>query len=178
MPDLTRFDHDIDIIEPAEGPIVSRFGRLDREVELVDKTILNGSTLEARAENKRIIVTLMPNGPAGKYPTLEIGLISLGESLNGDPLEDVEGEAPGIDPVDQELLKGSTLTVMGLGQRLMAVWKRTLPERTYQHKGATHRVHRTGTRTATGQLSIKSMGVAKAALDVTEAVAEGSILNL
>lgn len=178
MPELSRFDHDIDIIEPAEGPIASRFERLDREVDLVDKNILSGSTLEVRAENKRIILALKPNGPSGKYPTLEVGLISLGEALNGDPLEDVEGESPGIDPVDQELLKGSTLTVMGLGERLIAVWRRTLPERTYHHKGKTHRVHRTGTRTATGLRAIKSRGVAKAALEATEAIAEGSILNL
>jgi hypothetical protein len=177
MPELTRFDHDIDIIEPCTGPVVSRFERLDREVDLVDRAILSGSTLEVRAEGKRITLVLTPDGPAGKYPTIEVGLISLGEALNGDPLEDVEGECPGLDPLDQELLKGSTLTIKGLGERLIAVWKRILPERTYQHKGVTHRVHRTGTRTATAELSHKSRGVAKEALEVTEAVAEGSILN-
>ena len=178
MPELTRFDHDIDILEPSTGPVVSRFERLDREIDLVDRAILGGSTLEVRAEEKRIILTLTPNGPSGKYPTIEVGLISLGEALNGDPLEDVEGECPGIDPIDQELLKGSTLTIKGLGTRLIAVWKRILPERSYTHKKVVHRVHRTGTRTATGLLSSKSRGVAKEALDVTEAVAEGSILNL
>lgn len=177
MPELTRFDHDIDIIEPSAGPVVSRFERLDREVDLVDRAILSGSTLEVRAEAKRIILALTPNGPSGKYPTIEVGLISLGEALNGDPLEDVEGECPGLDPIDQELLKGSTLTISGLGERLIAVWKRILPERTYRHKGVTHRVHRTGTRTATGALSHKSRGVAKSALEATEVIAEGSILN-
>jgi hypothetical protein len=178
MPDLTRFDHDIDIIDASEGPVVSRFERLDREVDLVDKAILGGSTLEVVAESNRIILALRPGGPSGKYPTLEVGLISLGEALNGDPLEDVEGDCPGIDPVDQELLKGSTLTITGLGTRLMAVWKRKLPERTFQYKGKPHRVHRTGTRTAVGVLANKSRGIAKEALEATEEIAEGSILNL
>jgi hypothetical protein len=177
MPELTRFDHDIDIIDPSEGPVVSRFERLDREVDLIDRAILSGSTLEVRSDGTRIILALTPEGPSGKYPTLEVGLISLGEVLNGDPLEDVEGGCPGIDPVDQELLKGSILTIKGLGERLIAVWKRTLPERTYQHKGLTHRVHRTGTRTAVAILSHKSRGVAKSALEATEVIAEGSILN-
>ena len=101
----------------------------------------------------------------------------MGEALNGEPLEDIEGECPGIEPLDQELLKGSTLTVRGLGERLIAGWTRMLPERTYVHKGVMHRVHRTGTRTATGLITIKSRGVAKEALEATEAVAEGSILN-
>lgn len=177
MPELTRFDHDIDIIDLSNGPVVSRFDRLDREVDLVDRAILNGSTLEVRAEGTRIILALTPEGPSGKYPTIEVGLISLGEALNGDPLEDVEGECPGIDPIDQELLKGSTLTIKGLRERLIAVWKRTLPERTYQHKGLIHRVHRTGTRTSIAEVSHKSRGVAKESLEVTEMVFEGSILN-
>jgi hypothetical protein len=177
MADLTRFDHNIDIIEPAEGPIVSRFERLDREVELVDHKIMQGFTLEAIAENGRINVSLKPNGPSGKFPSLEIGLISLGEFLDGSPLEDVEGEAPGIEPVDQELLKGATLTVQGLGQRLIAVWRRSLPERTFDHKGKTHRVHRTGTRTATSVVAIRTLGVAREALTMEEKVSEGTILN-
>ncbi len=178
MPELSRFDHDIDIAEPAEGPVVSRFERLDREVDLVDKALLDGSTLEVTAADNRILLTLKPSGLSGKYPTFEVGLISLGEALNGDPLEDVKGESPGLDPIDQELLKGTTLTVSGLGKRLIAVWKRVLPERTYKHKGVTHRVHRTGTRTAADSLSAKSRGVAKAALEAREEVVEGSILNL
>lgn len=177
MSELTRFDHNIDIIEPAAGPVISRFERLDWEVDLVDRAILSGSTLEVRAEVRRLILALTPNGPSGKYPTNEIGWISLGEALNGGPLEDVEGECPGLDPIDQELLNGSTLTISGLGERLIAVWKRILPERTYRHKGVVHRVHRTGTRTATAVLSHKSRGVAKEALEVIESVAEGSILN-
>jgi hypothetical protein len=177
MPELTRFDHDIDIIESSTGPVVSRFERLDREVDLVDRAILGGSTLEVRAEAKRITLALVPNGPSGTYPTLEVGLISLGEALNGEPLEKVEGECPGLDPIDQELLKGSTLTIKGLGERLIAVWKRTLPERTYRHKNVVHRVYRTGTRTATSHLYQKSRVTAKEALEVAEVVAEGSILN-
>lgn len=178
MPDPSRFERDIDVTDAPEGPVVSRFERLDREVDLVDKALLDGSTLEVKAENNRILLSLEPNGISGKYPTLEVGLISIGEALNGDPLEDVEGESPGLDPVDQELLRGTTLTVSGLGKRLIAVWKRVLPERAYKHKGVTHRVHRTGTRTASGLLAIKSRGVAKEALEANEEVAEGSILNL
>jgi hypothetical protein len=177
MPDPTRFEREIDIDEPAEGPIVSRFDRLDRESELVDQVILSGSTLIARAEEGRISISLQPKGPTGKYPSFEVGLMTLGEHLEGAPLEGVEGEAPGVDLVDQELLKGVTLVIVGLGSRLMASWSRVLPERTFLHKGVSHRVYRTGVRTTTGVAAIRSIGVAREALRAKENVSEGSIMD-
>jgi len=169
----SRFDRTLDIDDPSEVA-VSRFEHINREAGLVDAKVLAGATLEARTEEKRIWIGLRPDNLCGRYPCFQTGLMSLGEALEGDPLEEVEGSCPGADPIDQALLAGATLTVERLGDALIATWVRSLPLRTFQYEGKEHRVYRKGTRKAKG---LRVLEAALAALAAEEKVSEGSMLS-
>jgi len=168
-----RFNRDLEVDDPSEV-VLTRFQHLTRESDLVDARILAGGFLEASAEKNRIFVLLHSNFLSGRYPSFHIGLLSLGEALQGDPFEsDVPGECSGIDPIDQALLGGSTLTVEKLGSRLQATWIRSLPYRTFKYEGKEHRVYRQGARKAKGTKIIETATVA---LQEKELVIEGSLL--
>lgn len=172
-PSRSRFDRTLDIDDPS-AVAVSRFEHINRETDLVDAKVLAGGTLEAKSDGKRIWIGLRPDNLCGWYPCFQTGMLSLGEALEGDPLEEVEGPCPGVDLIDQALLAEATLTVERLGDSLIATWVRSLPHRTFQYEGKEHKVYRKGTRKAKG---LKALEAARAALAAEEKIAEGSMLS-
>jgi hypothetical protein len=177
----SRFDHDVEVEEPG-GPSLSRYQHLDQEMALLNRRLKQGGTaLEARAVDRRVEVSMGPKEAkvTGKFPTFQTALICLGEALGGDPLDQPEGECPGIDPIDQALLEGAELRVTRVGVSnsgtcLKAVWKRKLEPRSFSHKGKQHKVYRIGSRT-----SIKAgvLEAAQRALMEEEYIHEGTVLG-
>jgi hypothetical protein len=176
-----RFDRDVEVVETG-GSTLTRYQHLDQELDLLTQRLKNGGViLEARAVDRRVEVSLAPKGGVGltgRFPTFQLALTCLGEALDDNPLDQPEGECPGIEPIDQALLGGSELTVSRVGVSnsgtcIMAIWKRKLEPRFFSHKGKEHKVYRVGNRTA-----IKS-GVLEAALralDEEEHIREWSAL--
>lgn len=187
MPDLSRFDRNLDIEDPTEVA-TSRFERLDQELTTVDGLVSIGMPLHAVAVDGRISISCGPNGLKGTYPTFRVGLLTLGEylsqaipDLNEFRRQDfpaletsVPGECPKEDPIDCSLIEGARLEVEASGGVLQATWTRRLPDKKYVANGRVHLAYQIGTRKARGS---KVTEVALASLSATEVVIRGSLLS-
>lgn len=172
----SRFERNIDIPDIGGTP-TTRFARLNKDLDRVDLEIKAGATVTAKVDEKRILVELKPNGLSGKFPSLEIGLRTFGEVLDGSPMEIIEGEAPGIDVLDKELLAGYELTVDIIGKRIRATWSKKLPPRDVEISGGKHQLYQTSIRSLVSEISGKLLETARSALAVKERIEKGSVLN-
>lgn len=177
----SRFDHDVEVEEPG-GPSLTRYQHLDQEMDLLNRRLKReGMALEARAVDRRVEVSMGPKEArvTGRFPTFQTALICLGEALDGEPLDQPEGECPGIDPIDQALLEGAELRVTRVGVSdsgtcLMAVWKRKLEPRSFSHNGKEHKVYRISSRTSVNSGVLEA---AQRALLEEEHIHEGTVLG-
>lgn len=173
MEPKTRFDRELDVWEPTQG--TSRFERLDRGLGVVTKLVRDGAALSATCKEGR--VALKMGSYEGSFPSLEIGVTSIGESVESDTwsVESVPGACAGETPIDRFLVEGGSVQVGELGGRLHALLTRKLPERSFLDKNVTHRVYRKGIRKAVGD---DLLGVVEAALGAQEEVLEGSLMSI
>lgn len=146
----TRYNRSVEVIDFQVKPL-TRYERLDRVFTTILKEVLRGSDLKVEAKSKRIHISLGTKGP-WEYPTLELGLRTIGDLLEGNVgavVDTIEGECPGIDPIDQELLQGAFLTASAFGDKVKICWIRTLPAQEIGLKsGSAHRVAQKGVRTS------------------------------
>lgn len=166
----TRYQRRIDVPDPR-APRLTRYERFDQVFATVLKEVCSGSELRAEAKGRRILISLGTKG-VWEFPTLETGLRSIGDILeqNIGAVTTIEGDCPGIDPLDQELLNGSFLCVSAFGDKVKVCWVRTLPAQEIGLKsGATHRVARTGIRTLIRDAS-KLIDLIREAVSVPERV--------
>lgn len=172
----TRYQRRIDVPDP-QVPRLTRYERFDRVLTTVLKEVLAGSELKAEAKGKRILISLGARG-VWEFPTLETGLRSIGDILeqNIGAVTTIEGDCPGIDPLDQELLNGSFLSVSAFGDKVKVCWVRTLPAQEIGLKsGGTHRVAQTGVRTLIRDAT-KLLSLIREAVVVPERVSKVSTL--
>jgi hypothetical protein len=173
MPTPSRFDRDLEI-EVKESEPVSRFERIDSEIRLVDRKVIEGSTLIVKSKEGRVIVSLQPEKVEGSYPSFRIGLQSIGEKLNGDSFDsDIPGECRASDPLDKELLSGFILYLTQSGVGVQAVWSKNLPNREYKVQGKDHLAYRKGIRKARATTILEA---AEKALEAMVEIEEGSLL--
>lgn len=144
----TRYQRRIDVPD-HQVPRLTRYERFDRVLTTILKEVCAGSELRAEAKGKRILISLGTKG-VWEFPTLETGLRSIGDILeqNIGAVTTIEGDCPGLDPLDRELLSGSFLSVSAFGDKVKVCWIRTLPAQEIGLKsGGSHRVAQTGVRT-------------------------------
>jgi hypothetical protein len=173
----SRYHRGIEVIDHQVKPL-TRYQRLDRVLTTVFREILVGSKLSAKAKDQRIHIFLGSKG-AWEFPTLELGLRSIGDLLEGNigALTTIEGECPGVDLIDQELLAGSSLSVFKFGDKVKICWIRSLPGQEVQLKSGVHYVTNKGVRTSIQEGS-KLLDLIRRALAVTERIEKGSNLQL
>lgn len=174
----TRYQRRIDVTD-CQAPRLTRYERFDRVFTTILKQVQAGAELRAEAIGKRIRISLGAKG-TWEFPTLEIGLRSIGDILeeNIGAVTTVEGDCPEIDPLDQELIRGSLLSVSMFGDKVKVCWTRTLPAQEINLKsGGSHRVARTGVRTLIQDESTKLLTMIREALTVQERVDKVSTLS-
>ena len=135
------------------------------------EAILQGQILGAQIKDGRVLLQL--DEVQGLFPSFEIGISSLGETLLGEPLEDVPGVCQGVDPIDRFLLDGGRISVHALGSRLHALLVRDLAPRTFLDRGTEHKVYRKGTRKGQGGSVLAAVQDAR---EAQEGITEGSLL--
>jgi|WetSurMetagenome_2_1015567.scaffolds.fasta_scaffold362631_1 hypothetical protein len=173
----TRYRRGIEVLDPQVKPL-TRYQRLDRVLTTVFREILAGSDLSVEAKDQRIHISLGSKG-SWEFPTLELGLRSIGDLLEGNigAVTTIEGECPGVDPIDQELLAGSSLSVSNFGGKVKVCWIRSLPEQEVQLKSRSHRVTHKGVRTLI-QDGSNPIDLIRDALSASERIEKGSNLQL
>lgn len=172
----TRYQRRIEVLD-FSGKILTRYERFDRVLTTVLKRVLAGSELKVEAIGKRLKISLGSDG-AWEFPTIETGLRSIGDILEGNigSVTTIEGECPGVDPIDQELLRGSILSVSGFSGKVKVCWLRDLPSEEIELKsGGSHRVVQKGVRTLI-QEEGRILNLIREALAVAERVDKVSIL--
>jgi hypothetical protein len=173
----TRYQRKIEVLDLSTKPL-TRYERFDRVLTTVLKEILAGSDLEVKLkEGKRISISLGKLG-SWEFPTLEIGLRSIGDILESNigAVTTIEGECPGLDLIDQELLKGSFLSVSAFSGKVKVCWIQTLPPQEFELKsGGSHRVTQKGVRTSI-QEEGKILSLIRDALAVPERIETGTTL--
>jgi hypothetical protein len=171
----TRYHRGVEVVNHMVRPL-TRYERFDRVLTTVIKEVRSGSELRAEALGKRIQISLGKKG-TWIFPTLESGLRSIGDILEGNigSVSTIDGECPGTDPIDQELLNGSFLIVSAFGDKMKVCWIRTLPALVLEVKSGSHLVSQRGVKTlvreATSLLTLISE-----AIGVTERVDKVSTL--
>lgn len=143
----SRYQRRIEVIDYSIKPL-TRYERFDRVFSTILDEVRAGSDLVVQANAKRIQISLGADR-VGVFPTLEVGLRCIGDLLeNNGAITSIEGDCPGTDSLDQELLSGNYLTVSKFGDKLKVCWIRNLSAQEFDLKdGATHRVARRGIRT-------------------------------
>jgi hypothetical protein len=173
----TRYNRSVEIIDFQVKPL-TRYERFDRVFTTVLKEVLAGSELKADAKGKRIHISLGTKG-TWEYPTFELGIRTIGDLLEnniGAGLDTIEGECPGIDPIDQELLRGSFLSASAFGGKVKICWIRSLPAQEIGLKsGGTHRITQKGVRTLIQDES-NFLELIRAGLAAQERIEKGSTL--
>lgn len=174
----TRYQRRIEVLDFSGKP-TTRYERFDRVFVTVLQKVLAGSELQVESSEKRIKISLGSEG-TWEFPTLEIGLRCIGDILESNigAVSTMEGECPGVDPIDQELLNGSTLSVSGFGGKVRVCWVRPLPPEEIELKsGGSHRVVQKGVRTLI-QDEGKILNLIRDALAVSERVDKVSTLPI
>ena len=172
----TRYNRRIEILDSSVKPL-TRYERFDRGLTTVLKRVLGGSDLKVEAKGKRLQISLGTEG-TWDFPTIEIGLRAIGDLLDGaiGAVTTIEGECPGIDPIDQELLNGSFLSVSAFSGKVKVCWIRTLPPQEIGLKsGGSHRVTQKGVRTSI-QEEGKILALIRDALAAPERIEKGTTL--
>ena len=174
----TRYQRRIEVLDFSGTPL-TRYARFDRALTTVLKRVLAGSELKVEASGKRLKISLGTEG-TWEFPTIETGLRSIGDILEGNigAVTTIEGECPGIDLIDQELLRGSTLSVSGFSGKVKVCWVRALPpEEIVLKSGGSHRVVQKGVRTLI-QEEGRLLNLIREALTVVERVDKVSTLPI
>jgi hypothetical protein len=172
----TRYQRRIDVLD-FQVPRLTRYERFDRVLTTILKEVCAGSELKAEAKGKRILISLGTKG-LWEFPTLEVGLRSIGDILEGNigTVTQIEGDCPGINPLDQELLNGSFLSVSAFGDKVKVCWVRILPTQEIGLKsGGSHRVAQTGVRTLIRDAS-KLLSLIREAVEAPERIDKVSTL--
>ena len=173
----TRYQRGIEIIDFKVKPL-TRYERLDRVFTTVLKEVMSGCDLKVSSKDSRIQISLGTKG-TWEYPTLEIGLRAIGDQLeeNIGAITTVDGECPGIDPIDQELLAGAFLLVTRSHDKVKVCWIRTLPPQEIALKsGGKHLVNRKGVRVIIQEES-NFLDLIRSSLSAPEHIERSSVLT-
>ena len=173
----TRYNRGVEVIDLQVKPL-TRYERLDRVFTTVLRRVMSGYDLKVSSKDKRIQISLGEKD-TWDYPTLEIGLRAIGDLLeeNIGAITIVDGECPGIDPIDQELLAGASLLVTRSHDRVKTCWTRALAQDAINLKsGGKHLVNRMGVR-VTLQEESNLLELIRSALAAPEHIVKSSVLT-
>jgi len=173
----TRYHRAVEVIDFQVKPL-TRYERLDRVFTTVLKEVMDGSDLKVVAKDKRIQISLGEKG-TWDHLTLEIGLRAIGDLLerNIGAITTVDGDCPGIDPIDQELLAGASLLVTRSHDKVKVLWVRMLsPQEVSLKSGGKHLVSRKGIR-VTIQEESNILDLIRATLAAPEHIEKSSVIT-
>lgn len=147
--------------EPS-GP--NRFERIDPGFQKLDEVLLAGSSLQITWEEGHLVMKVGTKNiqAQGTFPSLYAGIAALGEAL----LKETSAvPIPGLCEPDTHLahpllIEGGRIEVIGLASVLVCSIFRRVPDRTYTHRGAQHRLIRFAMRQGKGSTVLEAIETA------------------